>query len=135
MDFRKELVKAISKSGIKEAIVKEILEIPPKREMGDYALPCFSLSKELKKAPNEIAAELAGKIQLPSSFKNSEAKGPYVNFFLDETIFAKSTIEEILKEKGNYGKEKKKGGKVSVEYCQANPMKAFHIGHVRNICM
>ncbi|MAG18432.1 MAG: arginine--tRNA ligase [Candidatus Diapherotrites archaeon] len=133
MDFRKELLKALSKAGIKKP--EELLEQPPQREMGDYALPCFRLTKEFKKSPNEIASDFKEKIKLPKAFTKAEAKGPYLNFFLDEKTFAKNTIEKILKEKNAYGLEKKKGPKIIVEYCQANPMKAFHIGHIRNICL
>ncbi|MCR4335074.1 MAG: arginine--tRNA ligase [archaeon] len=133
MDFEKELLKALSKAGIEKP--EELLEQPPQREMGDFALPCFRLAKKFKKNPNEIASEIEKKIKLPKSFTNAIAKGPYLNFFLDESIFAKNTIEKILKEKENYGLEKKKPSKIIVEYCQANPMKAFHIGHVRNICL
>mgnify|MGYP000134109127 CR=1 FL=1 len=31
---------------------------PPKSEMGDFAFPCFQLSKTLKKSPAQIAQEL-----------------------------------------------------------------------------
>ncbi|MFH1390889.1 MAG: arginine--tRNA ligase [Candidatus Diapherotrites archaeon] len=133
MNFKKELLKAISKAGIKKP--EELLEQPPQREMGDFALPCFRLAKEFKKSPVEIASGLENKIKLPKSFTKAEAKGPYLNFFLNEETFAKNTIEKILKEKDKYGLKEKQGPKIIIEYCQANPMKAFHIGHIRNICL
>ena len=34
------------------------LEIPPQKEMGDYALPCFKLAKLLRKSPVMIAEGL-----------------------------------------------------------------------------
>ena len=39
--FKEEIIKAIKKE-VKADIA---LEIPPKPELGDYAFPCFSLSK------------------------------------------------------------------------------------------
>jgi len=133
MNFKEQLAKAITKAGVKKA--GELIEVPPQREMGDYALPCFSLAKQFKKSPNEIASDLEKKVKVPKAFKKMEAKGPYLNFFLEEEILAKNTLEEILKEKDKFGLGKKQGKKIIVEYCQANPMKAFHIGHVRNICL
>ena len=36
-----------------------MLEIPPEKKLGDFALPCFRLSKTLRKAPQMIASALA----------------------------------------------------------------------------
>ena len=40
-----------------------MIEIPPENIPGDFAFPCFQLSKVLKKAPNAIAQELAQKLR------------------------------------------------------------------------
>ena len=42
--------------------ISDILEIPPKEDMGDFAFPCFQLAKIFRKAPNMIAQEIAEKI-------------------------------------------------------------------------
>ena len=39
--------------------VAGFLEIPPEKEMGDYAFPCFKLSRVLRMGPPQIAAKLA----------------------------------------------------------------------------
>ena len=36
-----------------------LLETPPEASMGDFALPCFSFAKTLRKNPKLIAEELA----------------------------------------------------------------------------
>ena len=46
----------------KEELVN-LLEIPPKPDMGDYAFPCFRLAKTLRKAPPLIASEIASNIR------------------------------------------------------------------------
>ena len=43
--------------------IEELIEIPPKTEMGDYAFPCFQLAKNFRKAPNIIAEELKEKLK------------------------------------------------------------------------
>ncbi len=133
--FRSELVRAIAKAGLEEKLAEELLEVPPQKEMGDFALPCFKLAAQMRKSPAQIAHELAAKIALPKAFRAANATGPYINFFLEEGQFGSEVISEILGQKGMHGIAKKSGRKVIVEYCQANPMKAFHIGHVRNICI
>ena len=43
--------------------VEELLEIPPDENMGDFAFPCFSLAKILRKSPVIIAGELMESLQ------------------------------------------------------------------------
>ena len=38
------------------------IEVPADIQKGDLAFPCFRLAKEMKKAPNVIAEEIAEKI-------------------------------------------------------------------------
>ncbi|MFH1588924.1 MAG: arginine--tRNA ligase [Candidatus Diapherotrites archaeon] len=117
---------------------KEIMEIlakPPSRELGDLSFPCFSLAKEMKKSPNEIAEELSKKILIKGIEKIS-AEGGYMNFFFDSSDLAKKVIEKILKEKNNYGKNTlKKGKKVMVEFSSPNTNKPLHLGHLRNMSL
>ena len=46
------------KINLKKEEIKDIIEIPPSLEMGDYAFPCFILAKKLKKSPIQIAKDL-----------------------------------------------------------------------------
>jgi len=44
------------------SIDPNLVEIPQDRSMGDFALPCFSFAKELKKAPQQIAQDIAAEL-------------------------------------------------------------------------
>lgn len=109
--------------------IERLIEVPSNPELGDYAFPCFVLAKEMKKNPVEIAKELAGKIK-GKDFEKVEAKGPYVNFFVNRTNLAEETLNNILKERDKYGSANEKE-KVMVEFSQPNTHKAFHVGHIR----
>ena len=62
MGTREDIIELLKK----ETNLDDIpLEKPPKPELGDYAFPCFSLSKQLKKSPAEIAKELSAKLKKP----------------------------------------------------------------------
>jgi len=127
--FKKEIYKLLKKQ------LKTIpeLEIPPDPKLGDYAMPCFTLAKELKKAPNKIAEELVTKLK-PNKFIESISQvGPYVNFFVNKSVLAENTLQLIHKEKKNYGKGNNKKETVMIEFFHANTHKGVHIGHLRNI--
>jgi arginyl-tRNA synthetase len=130
--FEKEIADLLKK----ELKLKEIsLEIPPNPNLGDYAFPCFSLAKQFRKNPVEIAKELAAKIKPTGFIREIKEIGPYLNFFIDKQKLAGTLIKEILAKKEKFGSGKKKKERIMVEFSQANTHKAFHIGHVRNICL
>ncbi|MBT8371797.1 MAG: hypothetical protein KJO34_12600, partial [Deltaproteobacteria bacterium] len=52
---------------------------PPATEMGHFALACFSLAKQFRQAPAEIAAKIADRIAFDNVLQEASADGPYVN--------------------------------------------------------
>ena len=100
--------------------------------MGDYAFPCFRLSKALKKSPNLISQELAEKIEKNSYIEKVESLGPYLNFFIDKEKLTEIVLNEVKEKKERYGSsDMGKGKTVIVEYSSPNIAKPFHIGHIR----
>ena len=126
MDFKHNIIDALKK-GTKTEIS---LEIPPDPRLGDFAFPCFSLAKEMKKNPVQIAKELSSKLKI-KGIEKIQATGPYVNFFVDKNAFALDILKKIQKEKDSYGKVKLSKQKVMVEFSSPNTHKAFHVGHIR----
>ncbi len=129
MDFKKEIIKILEKeTGIKGLSV----EIPPDSSMGDYAFPCFSLAKAMKKSPVQIAEELGKKIRLSKLIQRIDVKGPYLNFFINKGSFAGDVLKRIVEDK-NYGSlNLGKGKSMLVEHTSINPNASPHVGRARN---
>ncbi|RMF55396.1 arginine--tRNA ligase [Candidatus Woesearchaeota archaeon] len=136
MNFKREIIKLLKEHIAKYTdFAESSIEVPPDTKMGDYAFPCFSLAKNLNKNPAQIAADLKKKIKVKSPLLAVEAKGPYLNFFLDKKSVIEAALKKICNEKEKYGAGAKQKEKVMVEFSQPNTHKEFHIGHLRNCCL
>ena len=103
INFKEEFASCLSKTinKDKQEIIKNI-EMPPDSNFGNLSFPCFSLARDLKKSPIEIAKDFKNKLQSPI-FIFSEING-YINVTIKPEALYKETISEILEKKENYGK-------------------------------
>lgn len=64
MDYKKIVAQRIKQLvELDIETIESLIEIPPKPEMGEFAFPCFQLSKAMRKSPNMIAKDLKEKIE------------------------------------------------------------------------
>ena len=129
---KKEIIAELQKVVAKYHNNEEIgLEIPPEG-MGDFAFPCFSLAPLLKKSPMEIAKDIAANIPKNKWITTVDAKGGYVNIYIDITCLTAATLQSIMEKKDMYGYLPKKKRKVIIEHTSANPNGPLHVGRARN---
>ena len=133
LSLRKEIAEAFGvAAGIKAGEVLPLIDRPPEGIEADFAVPCFALAKQLRKAPQEIAKEVAGKISPAGMIREARQAGPYVNFQVDWKKVAKEAIPHIL-ENPDYGSSREgRGRTIVIDFSHPNVAKPMSIGHLRS---
>ena len=109
-------------------------ERPPRLAMGELASPIsFELAKRLKRAPRQIAQEIASEIgAIPGVAKIEVAGAGYLNVFLDRGAFFAGMNSRLQSGATASVTSAATKPKIVVEHTNINPNKAAHIGHLRN---
>ena len=104
----------------------------PSTDAADLAVPCFLMSKALRKAPKDIAEELASKIQPSGMIASVSALNGYLNFRMDGAKLINGTLNDVLSMGDRYGSHPAKKVKVNIEHTSTNPTGPIHVGRARN---
>ena len=109
-----------------------ILEVPPKKEFGDFATNfAMQAARVFKANPRVIAQALVQRLEAPW-LEKSEIAGPgFINFYL-KTRWLYDMLTGILAAGEHFGISRVgQGRRIQVEYVSANPTGPLHVGHGR----
>jgi len=130
-NFRLSAVERLARaSGLDASRVDELLQ-EAQAGRGDFALPCFTLAKELRQAPPAIAARIVEAFE-PGDGIAAVAEGPYVNVTVERDLLARTTLEAVASEGDAWGGSKAGEGKtVVIDYASPNAAKPLAFHHLR----
>jgi arginyl-tRNA synthetase len=109
-----------------------VLEVPPKKELGDFATNvAMQSARVFRKSPRNIAEELVKRIE-GEWLDRIDIAGPgFINFYLKSNVLY-DTLASIINKGEAFGQLAKKDiAPIQVEYVSANPTGPLHIGHGR----
>lgn len=131
-NLKKYIKEEIEKVGIKLDNINVVR--PPKEEMGDFALPCFTINVDGVNNPNEKAKTILEKLNVNEDIiSDVKVIGPYLNFTINRNFLAKETLKAINSEEKNYGSSRIGNEKeLLIEHTSINPNASPHIGRSRN---
>lgn len=123
---------AVLKDDLSMEQIEKLLENPKSADHGDVAFPAFALAKAYKKAPQQIAPELAEKID-GANFEKIEVIGPYLNFFMNKGAISEKVLATVVKEKEHYGDANiGENRNVPIDLSSPNIAKPISMGHLRS---
>lgn len=113
------------------------LEQPKNPKFGEFACNiAMQLTKKLNKNPRKIAQSIIDNLPENKLIEELSIAGPgFLNIKVKKETIEK-LIQNIIELKEQFGNSTElKDQKIMIEFAQPNTHKAFHIGHLRNICL
>ena len=94
MDYKKIIASKLNIEGVTEEQIYSFIEVPPNNDMGDFALPCFKLSKVMRRPPVVIAQTSQESFVTDEVINECMAQNGYLNFKINRSEIGKDILDQ-----------------------------------------
>ena len=134
VDAVKNAVQSLIAEGVFKAageLPEVALEVPPKKEFGDFATNfAMQSAKVFRTSPRKIAEEIKSRLRADFLDKVEIAGAGFMNFYLKPDVIY--TELKNIYDAENFGQlPPKNNAPIQIEYVSANPTGLLHVGHGR----
>ncbi len=109
-----------------------VVGAPPKADMGDLAVGCFPVAKELKSAPPALAAKVVEAFEANEFLAEASAAGPFVNFKIKREALFQHLRAGALGDAVLIPQERGEGKSICIDYSSPNISKQLAYHHIRS---
>jgi arginyl-tRNA synthetase len=109
-----------------------VVGAPPKPDMGDLAVGCFPVAKELKSAPPALATRVVEAFEANDYLAEATAAGPFVNFKLKREALFRHLADGALGQGELIPKDTGEGKSICIDYSSPNISKQLAYHHIRS---
>jgi arginyl-tRNA synthetase len=115
------------------ALPEPELSRPRVKEHGDWATNlALVLAPKTGRNPRDVADAIAARLRPDGVIERVEVAGPgFVNLFVKDG-WLHDVVRQIVKQPDDYGRGRRTGQRVQVEFVSANPVGPLHVGAARN---
>jgi len=109
------------------------LEVPKEKKFGDFSTNiAMKLSRDLRKPPLDIAADIMRHIEKSDIIRNTAVEKPgFINFYISSKAVIDS-LKDVIREGLGFGNSSVgKGKKIHIEFVSANPTGPLTVAHGR----
>lgn len=106
-----------------------LVSLPPKPEMGDYAVGCFPAAKQLKTSPVKVASDFVAQFTPTKLIESASNAGPFVNFKLNRNALLQWVLAEGSK---SITAKPGEGKTICIDYSSPNISKQLAYHHIRS---
>ena len=109
-----------------------VVGAPPRPDMGDLAVGCFPVAKELKSSPPALAARVVEAFEANEFLATASAAGPFVNFKIQREALLRHLLVGALGDGDLIAKTMGQGKSICIDYSSPNISKQLAYHHIRS---
>jgi arginyl-tRNA synthetase len=109
-------------------ISTSFFELAARQAKKDKFISVNVLARQMADSVNQQLGNIPG-------VESVQSINGYLNLYFDSNLYARRVVDQVMTQREKFGRGEDTSRKVMVEFSQPNSLKAFHVGHLRNMVL